>query len=92
MLPIGKYMLREETAPEGYLVAKDVEFEVKDTAEVQKVVMVDEEKPKESTPEGGKPSKDAPKTGDNTKLLLCLIMLGMSFSGVVVLGRKIKKK
>lgn len=92
MLPIGKYMLREETAPEGYLVAKDVEFEVKDTAEVQKVVMVDEEKPKESTPEGGKPSKDAPKTWDNTNLLLWLIVLGMSLSGVVVLGRKIKKK
>ena len=92
MLPIGKYTLREETAPEGYLVAKDVEFEVKNTAEVQKVVMVDEEKPKESTPEGGKPSKDAPKTGDNTNLLLWLIVLGMSLSGVVVLGRKIKKK
>ena len=92
MLPIGKYTLREETAPEGYLVAKDVEFEVKDTAEMQKVVMVDEEKPKESTPEGGKPSKDAPKTGDNTNLLLWLIVLGMSLSGVVVLGRKIKKK
>lgn len=92
MLPIGKYTLREETAPEGYLVAKDVEFEVKDTAEVQKVVMVDEEKPKGSTPEGGKPSKDAPKTGDNTNLLLWLIVLGMSLSGVVVLGRKIKKK
>lgn len=92
MLPIGKYTLREETAPEGYLVAKDVEFEVKDTAGVQKVVMVDEEKPKESTPEGGKPSKDVPKTGDNTNLLLWLIVLGMSLSGVVVLGRKIKKK
>ena len=92
MLPIGKYTLREETAPEGYLVAKDVEFEVKDTAEMQKVVMVDEEKPKESTPEGGKPSKDAPKTGDNTNLLLWLLVLGMSLSGVVVLGRKIKKK
>lgn len=92
MLPIGKYTLREETAPEGYLVAKDVEFEVKDTAEVQKVVMVDEEKPRESTAEGGKPSKDAPKTGDNTNLLLWLLVLGMSLSGVVVLGRKIKKK
>lgn len=92
MLPIGKYTLREETAPEGYLVAKDVEFEVKDTDKVQKVVMVDEEKPKESTSEGEKPSKDAPKTGDNTNLLLWLIVLGMSLSGVVVLGRKIKKK
>ena len=92
MLPIGTYTLREETAPEGYLIAKDVVFEVKDTAEVQKVVMVDEEKPKESTPEGGKPSKDAPKTGDNSNLLLWLLVLGMSLSGVVVLGRKIKKK
>ena len=92
MLPIGTYTLREETAPEGYLIAKDVVFEVKDTAEVQKVVMVDEEKPKESTPEGGKPSKDAPKTGDNSNLLLWLIVLGMSLSGMVVLGRKIKKK
>ena len=35
MLPIGKYTLREETAPDGYLVAKDVGFEVKDTSEVQ---------------------------------------------------------
>lgn len=69
-----------------------MEFEAKDTAEVQKVIMVDEEKPKESTPEGGKTSKDAPKTGDNTNLLLWLIVLGMSFSGVVVLGRKLKKK
>lgn len=42
MLPIGKYTLREETAPDGYLVAKDVEFEVKDTCEVQHVTMVDE--------------------------------------------------
>ena len=43
MLPIGKYTLREETAPDGYLVAKDVEFEVKDTGKVQHVTMVDEE-------------------------------------------------
>ena len=48
MLPIGTYTLREETAPEGYLIAKDVVFEVKDTAEVQKVVMVDEEKPRKA--------------------------------------------
>ena len=47
MLPIGKYTLREETAPDGYLVAKDVEFEVKDTSVVQHATMVDEEKPAE---------------------------------------------
>ena len=36
MLPIGKYTLREETAPDGYLVAKDVEFKVKDGLNYQK--------------------------------------------------------
>lgn len=40
-LPVGKYTLREEQAPKGYLVAEDVEFEVKDTGEIQKVEMKD---------------------------------------------------
>lgn len=40
-LPIGKYTLREEQAPKGYLVTEDVEFEVKDTGEIQKVEMKD---------------------------------------------------
>lgn len=44
-LPIGTYTLREEQAPDGYLVAEDITFEVKDTAEIQKVVMKDEAKP-----------------------------------------------
>ena len=41
-LPIGKYILREETAPYGYKIAKDVEFEVTETIEIQKVSMKDE--------------------------------------------------
>ena len=41
-LPIGKYTLREETAPYGYKIAKDAEFEVTETAEIQKVSMKDE--------------------------------------------------
>lgn len=51
MLPIGKYVLHEETAPEGYLVAEDVSFEVKDTAEIQKVQMKDEAEPKKDVPQ-----------------------------------------
>ena len=51
MLPIGEYTLREETAPDGYLVAEDVKFTVKDTGEIQKVVMKDSAKPPETTPE-----------------------------------------
>ena len=41
-LPIGKYTLREEQAPKGYLLTADVTFEVKDTEEIQKVAMKDD--------------------------------------------------
>ena len=41
-LPVGKYTLREETAPAGYLVAEDVLFTVKDTGVEQKVEMKDD--------------------------------------------------
>jgi LPXTG-motif cell wall-anchored protein len=41
-LPIGKYTLREEQAPKGYILTSDVTFEVKDTGEIQKVVMKDD--------------------------------------------------
>ena len=92
MLPIGKYTLREETAPDGYLVAKDVEFEVKDTSEVQHVTMVDEEKPAEKTPEGGKPVSDSPKTGDNTNLWLWFMLLGIGATGTGALAFMRKKK
>lgn len=42
-IPAGKYILTEERAPEGYLLASSVEFEVTETAEIQKVEMFDEE-------------------------------------------------
>lgn len=41
-IPVGTYTLREEIAPYGYKVATDIVFEVKETAEIQKVTMVDE--------------------------------------------------
>lgn len=41
-LPIGKYTLREEQAPKGYILTSDVSFEVKDTGEIQKVAMKDD--------------------------------------------------
>ena len=40
-LPVGKYTLREEQAPDGYLIAEDVKFTVKDTGKIQKVKMKD---------------------------------------------------
>ncbi len=41
-LPVGKYTLKELSVPPGYVKAKDVEFEVKATGEVQKIVMEDD--------------------------------------------------
>ena len=41
-IPVGKYILREEIAPYGYKIANDVEFEVTETVEIQKVSMKDE--------------------------------------------------
>lgn len=94
MLPIGKYTLHEESAPESYLVAEDVEFEVKDTGEIQKVVMKDEAEPEE-TPETPQDitSVNAPKTGDHTNILLWFALLGLGLCGsvtAVILRRKRK--
>ena len=96
MLPIGEYVLREESAPEGYLVAEDVKFEVKDTGEIQKVVMKDEAKPEETpeTPQTSTPTADTPKTGDSTHMGLWLLLCGLALVGVtvsVVLLRRKKK-
>lgn len=62
MLPIGEYTLREETAPDGYLVAEDVKFTVKDTGEIKKVVMKDEVKPTETPTETPEETPETPET------------------------------
>lgn len=93
MLPVGKYTLREESAPEGFQIAEEVEFEVLDTGKVQHVVMVDEAVPE--TPHTTEKT-DAPKTGDETNLALWLFMLGLGVCGisaaVVVRMRRKKNK
>ena len=94
MLPIGEYTLREESAPEGYLVAEDVKFTVEDTGEIQKVVMKDEVKPEEtSTPET--PSTqvtDTPKTGDDTHMLLWILLAVAGMAGIVSVVWVARKK
>jgi LPXTG-motif cell wall-anchored protein len=82
-LPIGTYTLREEQAPDGYLVAEDITFEVEDTAEIQKVVMKDEAIP-----------TAVPQTGDDTNLWLPVLLMVLSaagFTGLFV-NRKRKKR
>jgi hypothetical protein len=41
-LPIGTYVLHEASAPQGYLVSEDMVFVVRDSGEVQSVVLYDE--------------------------------------------------
>ena len=67
----GTYTLREETAPNGYEVAEDVRFIVKETGEIQKVAMVDAPKGTKTTPStpssgGGGGSSSTPKGGSST--------------------------
>ena len=108
MLPIGEYTLREETAPDGYLVAEDVKFTVKDTGEIQKVVMKDEAKPTETptetptespseTPEttdtpSSTISTDAPKTGDDTPVMFWILLAGLGMIGFGTSAVYLRKK
>ena len=84
MLPIGEYTLHEESAPDGYLVAEDVKFEVSDTKEIQRVVMKDEAKPDEpkETPKPETPSAGTPKTGDDRPFWLWLALAGIAVCGI----------
>jgi len=96
MLPIGKYTLHEESAPEGYLIAEDVEFEVRDTGEIQKVTMKDEAEPEETpeTPDTPATTVDAPKTGDHTPIAALMISCGLGLAGVIAAAvwMKVRKK
>ncbi|WP_217959090.1 VaFE repeat-containing surface-anchored protein [Acutalibacter muris] len=83
-LPAGEYVLHEASAPDGYLLAEDVKFTVKETDEGITVVMKDRPKDVPSTP----------NTGDRG-WLLALTVFGVSLAGVVislVLSRKKKKE
>ena len=87
MLPIGEYTLHEESAPDGYLVAEDVKFKVKDTGEIQKVAMKDEAKPDEpeqpkETPKPETPSAGTPKTGDDRPFWLWIALAGIAVCGI----------
>lgn len=80
-MPIGTYTLHEEQAPEGYAIAEDIIFEVKDTDEIQKVVMKDEAE-----------TVDVPKTGDTTNLWLPALALAVSALGLVGLFVRRKRR
>ena len=89
-LPVNEELtLREITAPDGYEIAEDVTFTLKDTMEVQKVEMKDARTPEKTTEK-----TNAPKTGDNQKVwgfvLLALASAG-TVTGMTVYRRKKSK-
>ncbi len=75
----GQYTLREVVAPIGYELAKDVSFEVKETAEVQQVKMEDEKKIGKIVAEDKDGSGGIFQTGDHTPIGLLIGLLILSF-------------
>ena len=76
-LPVGKYILHEAKAPKSYELAKDIEFEVKDTTDVQTFTMAD--KTKVGKVVFFKPNNV--NTGDHSNLY----MFGLSFIFAIAL-------
>lgn len=76
-LPVNeKLTLRETAAPDGYEIAEDVTFTLKDTMEVQKVEMKDAK-------------SEGPKTGDDFNIWMLAILCAVS--GAVIAGLKLRK-
>ena len=70
-LEAGKYILHEKKAPKGYELAKDIQFEVKDTSDIQTYTMVDNLKVGKLIVT--KPNN--PNTGDHSNLYMFALSL-----------------
>ena len=82
-LPAGIYTLREESAPEGYLIADEITFELKAIGVVQTLTMVDEAKP-------GTPT--TPKTGDDEQPMLWISVGAVALLGIALSALTMKKR
>jgi len=103
-LPQGDYILREHTAPDGYLVSQDVPFTVADTGEIQLVEMYDEPEPVPDepdvpetprTPDRPKPqSPPLDRTGRDASIPMAVLMLlgCLGVGGGVFAFMNLKKK
>ena len=83
LLPVGEYVLHEETAPQGYSKAEDIKFSVKEDTDSIELIMKD--KPTSTTT-----TTTVPNTGDFGWIAV-LAVLGLSLLGAglaVFFGRK----
>ena len=87
----GEYLLRETEAPEGYELAEDVPFTVKETADVQAVTMEDEALP--GTVPGTTPG-GLPQTGDWSWVVpaACAVGAVACVGGAIALGSRRRAK
>ena len=87
----GVYTLHEVTAPDGYEVAKDVKFTVKETGEIQKVTMADAPKETRKHTTTTRRSSRSPRTGDTSNIFVWILLLAL---GSIMFGAtwRIKKK
>ena len=76
MLPIGEYLLREVSAPDGYVISEDVAFRVNDSGEIQKVTMVNKTKTE---------SVSSYKTGDESSPITWVVLIGLSCLALLAL-------
>lgn len=100
----GTYTLHEKEVPNGYVRAKDMEIEIKETADMQQFVMKDKRvggivtsmtkpTPEKETP-GTINTKMHLKTGDTNNVLLWLLIFAGSGAviAVLILSRKKRKR
>ena len=100
----GTYTLHEKEVPNGYVRAKDMEIEIKETADIQQFVMKDKRvggivtsmtkpTPEKETP-GTINTKMHLKTGDTNNVLLWLLIFAGSGAviAVLILSRKKRKR
>ena len=105
-IPSGTYILHEEEAPYGYVLAEDMEIEIKQTEEIQYFTMIDgmmgtirtSMKGASNTPQGSIIEKIgnivfAPKTGDSTNIMYFLLLAIGSFiiAGIICMKRRKKR-
>ncbi|MGC4019985.1 MAG: SpaA isopeptide-forming pilin-related protein [Muricomes sp.] len=78
-LRYGKYTYQEYEAPEGYEIdEKEYPFEIKENGQVIKATMTNEKKPGEQI--------STPKTGDDRKVELWIVLSALSAAGLTAFG------